>query len=61
MLKGNFERSPHLLENAHSTCYAQPDRCEAGVLRCYPCGLTWEISDPIPPKCPLATNGVHVR
>jgi hypothetical protein len=36
-----------------TSCHAQADRHDAGVLRCHPCGLFWEITDRNPPPCPF--------
>ena len=41
-------------------CLAVADRFEAGMLHCYPCGLAWEISDPIPPACRARLADEHV-
>jgi hypothetical protein len=38
-------------------CHASHDRHEPEMMRCIPCRLFWEITDPEPPPCPAIANG----
>ena len=33
------------------TCHARADHTDSGTMRCVPCRLAWDVSDPEPPPC----------